>query len=371
MNSWRGKTRKSKLNLTLAFTVGILLIIGIVMLFSASAVAGLQHGDSGFYIKRQIIPMALGIILLFMAYRVDYHFWQKFSGIFFGGSVLLLLAVLFSPVGVSAQGATRWLNLGITTFQPAELVKLTLIIYLSAWLSRSAVEDIRDFKRGLLPFVFISAALFVLIIWQPDLGTFLVMGLVALALYFAGGANLKHIFFLGVGALVLLGASIAAAPYRLRRVTSFLNPGADPLGAGYHTAQAILAVGSGGLLGLGLGQSRQKFLYLPEVVGDSLFAVIAEELGFIFSILIILLFLAFLREGIKIALRAPDKFGQLLSFGIVFWICAQAFVNIGAMLGLLPLTGIPLPFMSFGGSAMAMNLTAVGILMNIAKQNKI
>lgn len=369
MNYPRNKISKSKINLTLLFTVLALLVVGVIMLFSASAVVGLSRGDGAFYAKRQLLSIAGGLFVLFIAYKIDYRVWRRLALPLFVFSLALLILVLASPLGISAQGARRWLNLGVSTFQPVELAKLAVIFYLSAWLARSAAETVRDFRKGLLFFAFILGSLFFLVIFQPDLGSFIVIAAVAAVLYFAGGASLKQLAFLGLAALILLGAAVLAAPYRLQRITTFLNPAADPLGAGYHAQQAVLAVGSGGLLGAGLGHSRQKFLYLPEVVGDSLFAVIAEELGFIFSLAIIVFFLLLLKEGIKISKNAPDKFGQLVAFGIVFWLCFQAFVNIGAILGLLPLTGIPLPFMSFGGSAILVSLAGVGILLNIHKNS--
>lgn len=368
------KTRKRRfahLDKTLGVITLLLLLLGILALFSASAAIGVESGDSGFFVRRQIIAIFIGLVLLFIGYKIDYRVWQRWSLLIFGASVLLLILVFIPGLGVAGQGAQRWINLGLLTFQPAELVKLTLILYLSAWIMERGSQTIRNFRFGAVPFTAILLLLFFLILKQPDLGTFIVICAIGLVLYFVGGANLKHFFSLIFGGAVLLAIAVKIAPYRMQRILAFLNPGLDPLGAGYHIQQAIMAIGSGGLFGVGLGHSQQKFFYLPEVVGDSLFAVIAEELGFFASLILIILFLTFFKHGLTIASRAPDDYGRLLAIGIVFWITFQAFINIGAMLGVLPLTGIPLPLMSFGGSAMVVSLAAIGILLNIAKQSRV
>ena len=373
MPLYKPKTNKEKFKFdkTIVIITTILILFGLIMLFSASAAVGLEFGDSSYFVKRQLIAVILGVILFFIAQKIDYHFWQKWSLWFFLGAIFLLIMLFVPGLGISGKGAQRWLDVGPFTFQPSEFAKLALVIYLSAWISEKGAHLIRDFKAGLIPFVGILSVLFLLILKQPDLGTFAVICVIGLTLYFVGGANLKHFASLIVAGLIMFGIAIKIAPYRLQRFSAFLNPELDPLGAGYHVQQAILAIGSGGLLGVGLGHSRQKFFYLPEVVGDSLFAVIGEELGFIFSAGLVILFLIFFKHGLNISSKAPDKFGQLVSIGIIFWLTFQAFINIGAMLGILPLTGIPLPLMSFGGSAMLINLFALGILMNISKQSNI
>lgn len=339
------------------------------MLYSASVAVGLERfDDSAFYVKKQLISLAIGFIAAFIAYKIDYKFWERWSLILLVASIIMLILVLVEGFGISGQGAQRWLDFGFMGFQPSELVKLTLILYLSAWISERGKHIIGSFKGGFLPFVSVLGILIFLIIQQPDLGTLIIICMIAVIMYFIGGASLKHILALIIAGALGIGAAIAAAPYRLSRIIAFINPSIDPQGAGYHIKQALLAVGSGGLFGLGLGHSRQKFLYLPEVVGDSLFAVIAEELGFIFSVLVVVLFLLFFWRSIRISKKADDKFGSLVAIGIGTWICVQAFVNIGAMLSILPLTGLTLPLMSYGGSSLIVSMASIGILLNISKR---
>jgi len=349
--------------------VAIVLALGLIMLYSASVAVGFERfGDSAFFIKRQAVALMIGLGALFVAYRIDYRILQQWSLLMLAGSILLLILVLIPGIGAAGQGAQRWFDLGPLSFQPSELVKLTLILYMAAWMSERGEQVIQDAKTGLLPFVLLMVVLGFLMLQQPDLGSFLIIAAIGGVLFFVGGADPRHIASLIAASVVMVGVVIKAAPYRLDRIFAFLNPAADPQGAGYHITQALLAVGSGGLFGLGLGHSRQKFFYLPEVVGDSLFAVIAEELGFFFSVAVIVAFVFFFIRGIVIGRRAPDAFGKLVAVGIATWITAQAFVNIGAMLNVLPLTGLPLPLMSYGGSSLIITLAAIGILLNISKQ---
>jgi cell division protein FtsW len=370
-NMFKQKSKKVHFDKTLLVVSSLILAFGLVMLFSASVAVGLERfGDSSFFIKRQIIFLAIGLVVFYIVYKIDYHFWQKWSLLILGGSIFLLILVLIPGIGASGQGAQRWINLGVFGFQPSELVKLTLIIYMSAWFAERGARAIQDVQRGLIPFVSLLAIIALLILKQPDLGTLIIIVFIAMALFFVGGADIKHLFWLIVSGALMFGIAIKTAPYRLARLTAFLNPSADPQGAGYHIIQAKLAVGSGGIFGLGLGHSRQKFFYLPEVTGDSIFAVIAEETGFVFSVLVVVLFLLFFWRGIKIASIAPDAFGKLVASGIAVWICVQAFVNIGAMLGILPLTGLTLPLVSYGGSSLIVTMAAIGMLLNISKQCK-
>ncbi|MDP3995473.1 MAG: putative lipid II flippase FtsW [bacterium] len=349
-----------------------ILVFGLIMLFSASVAVGIDRfSDPNFFIKRQLVSLVLGLIAAYIAYRIDYRFWQKWSFFILLASIALLVVVLIPGIGASGQGAQRWIDLGPLGFQPSELVKLSLVIYLSAWLSERGSDGIKDLYTGLLPLSAVLGVIAFLIMSQPDLGTLIIICATAIALYFVGGANLRHLSVLLAAGGVAVAAAIALAPYRMARLTAFLNPSADPQGAGYHINQAMIAVGSGGLFGLGLGHSRQKFLYLPEVTGDSLFAVIAEELGFLGSNLVVALFLFFFWRAIRISRNAPDSFGKLCAIGIGIWITMQAFINIGAMLGVLPLTGLTLPLMSYGGSSLIVTLVAIGILLNISKQSKV
>lgn len=357
---------------TLLIVIAVLAVFGLIMLSSASVAVGLNRfNDGSFYIKKQLIALVIGLAGLYYAYRVDYRRWRDLSFWLFAITLGLLVLVLIPGIGASGYGAQRWLNLYVTTFQPSELAKLTLILYLSGWLAEQGQARLRDFKTGLLPLLLLLGVLFLLIILQPDLGTLLVICAIAMVLYFVGGANLRHLAGLIGSGLILVALVIKLEPYRLARFTTFLNPGADPQGAGYHITQALLAIGSGGILGVGLGHSRQKFLYLPEVTGDSIFAVMAEELGFIACVALVALFALFMWRGLRIARRAPDMYGKLLAVGITAWIVIQAFVNIGAMVGVLPLTGLPLPLISYGGSALIIMLFGMGILLNISKQSRL
>ncbi|MEK7164981.1 MAG: putative lipid II flippase FtsW [Patescibacteria group bacterium] len=352
--------------------IAIILAFGLLMLASASVAVGLNRfGDGGFFIKRQLEALLIGLVAGYACYRLPFARWREWSFALFAVSLVLLILVFIPGLGLSGKGAARWINLGIANFQPSELVKLTLILYLSAWLSERGARVVADFKAGLVPFVGLMGVLFILIISQPDLGTLLVITWIGVVLYFVGGAHVKHLLALaGSGSLLLL-LMIKIEPYRLARLTAFLDPSHDPQGVGYHINQAMLAIGSGGWLGVGLGQSRQKFLYLPEVTGDSIFAVIAEELGFVICALVIALFLAFLWRGLKIARNAPDEYSKMVAIGITAWIVGQAFLNIGAITSLLPLTGIPLPLISYGGTALVTTLMGLGILLNISKSSRV
>ncbi len=286
-------------------------------------------------------------------------------------SLGLLVLVFLPGLGATYRGVHSWINLGIISFQPTEIVKLTFLIYLATWLEKKGEHGLKNVQYGFLPFIFSLGLVVFLVMAQPDLGSLLIILAMSFSVYFIAKAPYKHILGLFLGGLIILLISLQVAPYRLARLTSFLNPEADPQGIGYHIAQAKIAVGSGGLIGLGIGKSRQKFNYLPEVYGDSIFAVIAEEMGFIFCLILIGLFLVLIIRGFKIARAAPDQFGRLLACGITSWFGFQALINIATMVGLFPLTGIPLPFISYGGTAMTVSLMAVGILVNISKQTRL
>ena len=355
----------------LALIVFLLCFFGIVMISSASIVAsGEYHGSNFYYVTHQLISLIVGLIGLVVAYFIDYRFWRKISLSLFLVTLILLIAVFVPGIGKEFGGAHRWLGFGGILFQPSELVKLTFIIYLASWLEKRG-EQIREFRAGFIPFVFLTVILGFLIMSQPDLGTFSVIVGTAVITFYLAGAKPTHLFLGVAGVGVLLAILIKTAPYRLQRFFVFLNPKEQTLGAAYHINQALIAIGSGGLWGLGFGQSKQKYLYLPQAHTDSIFAIIAEELGFIRVGLVVLAFVFLCIRGLGIARNAPDNFARLLATGITCWIILQAFINIAAMLNLLPLTGIPLPFISFGGSSLIINLFAVGILLNISKYSKV
>lgn len=348
--------------------IGALLIFGLVMLSSAGSVLGFQrYDDANYFLKEQLVSVFIGLIGLTVLSRIDYHHWYKWSVPVFLLSVILLLILFFPGIGSLYLGARRWINLGFFTIQPSELAKLGMVIYLAAWVDRRQ-HSLKLARESLFPFLATVGLVVVLVLAQPDLGTATVIVATSFLMYFVAGAPLRHLAGLLVAGFSFLLIMIRIAPYRTQRFTVFLNPDLDPLGIGYHINQALLAIGTGGWLGLGLGRSRQKFNYLPEPAGDSIFAVTAEELGFLFTLIFITLWGFVIYRGLQIARAAPDRFGQLLATGIIIWLGLQAFINIGALSGLLPLTGIPLPFLSHGGSAMISNLAAIGILLNISRQ---
>jgi cell division protein FtsW len=355
----------------LLIIVGALLLFGLIMLASASGPIGYakQNGDSLYYIKHQIIVgLVPGLFLLYLFSRLPYIFWQRHAWKMLLGSLVLLVLVFIPGLNAGFGASRSWVNVfGLFSFQPAEVVKLTFLFYLAAWLEKRGAYGVKDFHGGFLPFIFTFGLIALLIILQPDVGTLSVIGLMAVTMYFAAGAPWTHLGVLFLGGLAALGALIAAAPYRAARFTTFLYPEFDPQGVGYHINQALLAIGSGGFFGLGYGGSRQKFEYLPEVTSDSIFAVIAEEMGFVFSVALVLLFLWFFLRAMKTAKNAPDAFGKLVTVGVASWLGLQAMVNIGSMVGLVPMTGVTLPFVSYGGTSLAISLAAIGVVLNVSR----
>lgn len=363
--------RGHKPDYALLITIGTIVIYGLVMLASASSVVSFEKfGDSNSLLKRQLIyGLALGLVGFFIAVRVHYQTWRKYAFAFMLVNLALLVAVFIPGIGYGYGGANRWIHIGSALFQPSEILKLTFALYLATLFAKNK-EGMKDAAFGLIPFLIIMGLITFLIMMQPDMGTMVAVSAIGLAIFFVAGAPLKHLLWIFLSASGLFFLLIKLEPYRAARLTVFLNPALDPQGIGYHVNQALLAIGSGGLFGLGLGHSRQKYLYLPEVTGDSIFAVIAEELGLIFAVGLIILFLVLMYRGFTIAKTAPDTFSRLLATGITVWFVIQAFINIAAMVTLLPLTGIPLPFVSYGSSALAASLVAVGILTNISKFTK-
>ncbi len=350
-----------------------LILTGIGILASVSAIISQERtGEPTYYLFHQLIwGFLIGVILGFIVYRVGLDFFKRKSLIFVL-VILAFMALVFIPqLSIKAGGAPRWVNLGFVTFQPSEFLKLAFIIYLAAWLEkRTESKRKKNWKFTLMPFLVILGLLTFLLIMQSDLSTLGVIFIVALLMYFSSGTPLWHsilIFLLGAGASFI---AVKLVPYRMRRVLVFLNPNLDPMGMGYQIKQALIAVGSGGIFGVGLGMSLQKMGYLPQAMSDSIFAIFAEEAGLIGSAFLIFLFLIFLWRGLKIAKKCEDKFPKLAVLGIVSWICIQAFINIGAMIGVFPLTGIPLPFVSYGGSHIVAELIGIGIILNVSRNNK-
>jgi cell division protein FtsW len=347
-----------------------LVVFGFVMLASASSDLSLsQFGESYYYLLHQATNgLLVGIAGFLAGTFLYYRNWERWAIPILILGILALL-IVFTPLGFSVKGGERWVSVGAFSFQPGELAKLTLIIYFASWLSRNQ-ERGKSVTRGLVPFLFLLGCVVVLLLLQPSTSTAVIISFAALALYFMGGARLHFIFLIGL--TVILGFSLLFyfTPYRLQRILTLLDPSADPLGASYHITQAKIAIGSGGLAGVGFGRSSAKLAFLPEPLGDSIFAIIGEEFGFVGGVLLLALFLVLIIRGFSIAKRAPDTFGRLVVVGFVVIIGLQAFVNIAAISGLIPLTGVPLPFVSYGGTALAVFLTMTGIVVNISRYRR-
>jgi cell division protein FtsW len=366
------RVTQQKIDYKYAGVVAVLVVFGLIMLASSGAPQGYQRfADSYYFVKRQLFLGAIpGAIACYIMSRIPYQVWKRWSFHMLIASVVLLLLVFIPGLSSDYGTAHSWIVLGGISIQPSELVKLTLLLYMASWLQERGQEKILDFHQGFLPFVMVLGGIMFLILMQPDMGTMLIIVAEILTVYFVAGGHLLHLTLLGGVGSVLLFLMIKLSPYRANRLMTFLHPELDPQGIGYHINQAFLAIGTGGWFGRGYGGSRQKFQYLPEVTADSIFAIIAEELGFFMSVGVIALFIYLFWRGLYIAQRVPDVYGKLIVIGITTWISFQAVVNIGAMVGLFPLTGVPLPFISAGGTSMLVTLAAVGILLNISRTAK-
>lgn len=355
----------------LLILIAVFVVFGFLMLVSTSGpFAFSKFGDSYYFVKQQLLKGLLpGLFLFFLLSRLDYRLLKHYANYIFAGVIFLLLLVFIPGIGTTlGKGAKSWIGLGgFAAFQPSELAKLGLLIFLSAYLEYQNFSKRAPAAEILIKFLVILGIPVGLVLLQPDVGTSAIIVFIGLMVYFAAGAPLRYLAGFGVLSAAGLWLLMKAAPYRLARFTAFLDPSADPLGVGYHINQALLAIGSGRLFGVGLGQSRQKLQYLPEVYADSIFAIVSEEMGFFISALFVVGLGFFLWRIIKIAAAAPDAFGKYLAAGIGAWIIGQSFINIAAMLSLLPLTGVPLPFISYGGTALMTTLAACGILVNISK----
>jgi len=348
----------------------LLLTIGVIMVYSASAVLAFHDfGDSFYYLKRQLLFAALGVVAMFFTMNVDYMIWKKYAKIALLLCFFLLVIVLIPGVGVVRGGARSWLGIGAFGIQPSEFMKMGMILFLSKMLSEQQAK-ITQFTKGLLPPLGLMGLAFGLIMLQPDLGTGAVLVGASLLIIYTSGARLLHLSYLGMVGIAGFVGLIIAAPYRLKRITAFLDPWQDPLGAGYQAIQSLYAIGPGGLVGLGLGMSRQKYSYLPEPQTDFIFSIIAEELGFIGGTLVLLLFSILVWRGMRTAITAPDTFASLIAVGIIGMIAVQVIINIGVVIGMFPVTGITLPLISAGGSSLTLMLTAIGILLNISRYSR-
>ncbi|WP_243386735.1 stage V sporulation protein E [Bacillus kexueae] len=360
-------TKKSTPDFILLIITISLLSIGLIMVYSASAVwATYKFDDSFFFAKRQLLFAGLGIVAMFFIMNVDYWTWRTWSKVLLIICFILLVAVLVPGVGMVRNGSRSWIGVGAFSIQPSEFMKLAMIAFLAKYLSENQ-KKITSLKKGLVPTLSLVFLAFGMIMLQPDLGTGTVMVGTCIVMIFIAGARISHFVGLGIIGLIGFAGLVVSAPYRIKRITSFLDPWEDPLGSGFQIIQSLYAIGPGGLFGLGLGQSRQKFFYLPEPQTDFIFAILAEELGFIGGTLILLLFSLLLWRGVRIALGAPDLYGSFLAVGIIAMIAIQVMINIGVVTGLMPVTGITLPFLSYGGSSLTLMLMAIGVLLNISR----
>lgn len=358
-----------KIDTQLLLLVLGLLCFGIVMIYSASVVVGLlKFDDSHHFVKKQLLSAFVGIIVMIVSASIDYQVWRKWASSLFLVTFILLISVFFLSKG-EVNGAHRWIVVGGQTFQPSELAKLTFILYASAWFAERK-ESIGDLRTTFFPFMGVLLAISVLMLMQPDFGTLSIMLVSVLAIFFVAGMNLQEMF-LGLASMVVAVLFIAIkSPYRWARVMTFMDPATDTQGISYHIKNIALAIGSGGLWGLGFGESRQKRLFLPEPHTDSIFAIIAEELGYVRSLLIIAALLYLIFRCYKIATEVDDLFAKYVVVGVTSWFAYQTAINLGSMFHVVPLVGVPLPFVSYGGTNLAISLMAVGIVLNISRYRR-
>jgi cell division protein FtsW len=360
-------TKRVAMDHSLLIITIVLALVGLVMVFSASAVvAGNRFHDPGYFLKRQLAWLAFGFLLLHLASHIDYIWWKRLSFPFLGLTVVLLVMVLMPAFGVSVKGARRWLRLGLISIQPAEIAKLVAVMYLAAYLAKKE-DRLTGFFSGLAPALLVIGVLSGLVLLEPDLGTVIVMATVAISLLFLGGARLSHLLSLGLCAVPAVMVLVLSSSYRRQRLMTFLAPWKDASDAGFQITQSFLAFGSGGLFGVGLGEGKQKLFFLPEAHTDFVLALVGEELGLVGTAVIILLFALFAIRGFQVAARARMPFGRYLGMGITLLIGVQALINACVVTGLVPTKGLTLPFVSYGGSSLVTCMFGVGILLNISR----
>jgi len=352
------------------FLYGVLLLVGVgVLIFVSASLSVLAKDQKLFYsilFNQLVLGLGLGLLGMYITLRVNYRFWKKYAFFIFLGALFLTLAVFIPSLGLSHGGAQRWLSIGPISLQPVEFLKFAFVIYFATWLSWKK-NKIRKFKWSILPFFIIVAITGAILLNQPDTKNLILIILAGTGMLFLAGASKRQLFGSGLLILLCLGTLVFFTPYLKSRVETYLDPSVDQSDSSYQIKQSLIAIGSGGIFGRGYGQSVQKFTYLPEAQGDSIFAVLGEELGFVGSLFVVFLYVFFVLRGFRIASRAPDVFSRLLVSGIVILIGAQAFLHIAAIIGVFPLTGVPLPFMSHGGTSLMIYLASVGIILQISK----
>lgn len=349
-------------------TIAVIIVFGLIMLSSATSAISYATKDQAIYyfFKHQLFGLGLGLAAFFVFSKIDYHVWKKYALAFLVFSVVLLLLVFIPGLSAHYGKARSWINVFGFSLQPSEFVKISFLLYLAAWLE-SRKGRLGGFQEGLGPFLTVLGCVGLLMMLQPDFGTLSIIIATSLIVYFVGGGRTRHVAAIILFGILALMIIVRVNPYQADRFKCYDNPNYSAKDICYQVNQSLIAVGSGGIWGRGLGESRQKFMYIPEVMGDSIFPIIAEEAGLIFSSIFIILYLILFYRGYLIAKYAPDNFGKHLSIGIVSWITLQALINIGGMINFMPMTGVPLPFVSYGGSAMLAALSATGVLVNISK----
>lgn len=362
--------KKKKTELLLLISVIVISIFGLIMIYSASYIwAEYKYNDAFKFVKNQAIFFVVGIILMMIISKIDYRKYYNKANLLLISCVILLILVLIPGIGSVRNGSRSWFGIGSFGIQPSEFTKLALIIFTSKYLVNNE-NNMKYFKKGVLPILGITLGIFGIIMLQPDFGTGTIIVMSIVGLLFVGGVNFK--FFLKIGLVGVAGVAglIAIAPYRLSRILSFLNPWSDPLGSGFQIIQSLYAIGPGGLFGYGFLNSRQKHFYLPEPQTDFIFSIISEEFGFLGILIVSFLFLTIILTGFKIARNSKDLFGKYLAFGIMFQISFQTLLNLMVVVGLIPVTGVTLPFLSYGGSSLLITLCEIGIILNISRYEK-
>jgi len=355
------------IRISIATIVTMLICLGVIMVYSSSGVYALQKlGDKTYFLNRHLLFLSLGFLCTFAVMAFDYRELRNISKPLLLVALALLVLVLIPGIGHSSFGARRWFKIGALSFQPSEFVKLAILVYVADFLARKEGR-LRNFSQGFMPIIIILGLICGLIVKQPDLGNSLLIGVIVLVMMFVAGASLLHLGILAASAVPVLSFLVMSEPYRMRRIIAFLDPWRDAQGVGFQLSQSQIALGSGGVFGVGPGQSVQKLFYLPAAHTDFIFSIIGEELGLLGTIAVVLLFAVFIWQGIRIAKNTTDSFGYYLSIGIVAMLGLQAVVNIGVSIGAFPTKGLPLPFISYGGSALIFNMMAVGLLLNISR----
>ena len=371
MKSHQTDRSEKKIDRFFFITLIILIVLGVTMFVSAS-LGLLVKSPSIFYsvlFNQIVLGLGLGSIGMYFSYKLNYKFWKQYSLYILIATILITLAVFIPGLGADHGGARRWISLHFFSFQPVELLKFGFVIYFAAWLSW-AKNRVTDFRYSMLPLAVLLGIIALILFKQPDTKSFILMSLTGISMLFISGVPVRYILGVGFGAVILLSFLVYFTPYLQARVKTFIDPSNDPRGSSYQIQQSLIALGGGGVFGRGLGQSIQKFSYLPEPQGDSIFAVLGEELGFIGGVATIIVYVLFMLRGFKIANNSPDLFSRLLVAGIVILIMMQSFMHIASVIGVFPLTGVPLPFMSHGGTSLMIDLIAMGVVLQISKMQQ-